>query len=79
MLSPTAKKFQNALGCIQREGLDGPFLADGFSIAYGNFSSRTKNGVKVQDARLYYRGKLIANYDATTDEITATGLASTFS
>jgi hypothetical protein len=65
MLAPTARRFAQVYPGIEKEG----HLKGGYSITYGNYSSRVKAGLKVRDATLYYYGKPAAWYDAATDEI----------
>ena len=69
MLSPTAKKFVEALNLSTVEDAAGEHLPANLKIVYGNFSTREENGVKVQDATLYFDGKFVAAYDATSDTV----------
>lgn len=70
MLSPTARKFVEALGIAPVTDAAGEHLPDSLKIVYGNFSSREENGVKIQDAALYLNGKWWASYDAASDRVT---------
>jgi hypothetical protein len=72
MLQYTAKKFKELLnsGITMDGGAAGEILAPEFSITYRNWASyaHPEVGLKLQDATLYFKGKAVAHYDATSDE-----------